>query len=163
MYVTVLMTYDTICHEYNINLDMFWKQMLGGGERERETVNLVGSHAYVRCSVCFVLPTSIILHCSQLVFECGVVLGNPESCRQCDCSMAKLCLSKVIVKIALLLISFGGFSAFVAQMMVVCVITSCYMSLFRNFGGCVALIFRVTEFGSESHFAFLILSFELHE
>ena len=39
-------------------------------------------------------------------------------------SMAKLCLSKVIVKVAILMISFGGFSAFVAQMKVVCVITS---------------------------------------
>jgi len=47
--------------------------------------------------------------------------------------------------------------------MVVCVVTSCYMSWFRHFGGCVALILRVIEFGSGSHSAFLIFSFELHE
>jgi len=47
--------------------------------------------------------------------------------------------------------------------MVVCVVTSCNMSWFRHFVGCVVHIFRVIEFGSASHSAFLIFSFELHE
>jgi len=47
--------------------------------------------------------------------------------------------------------------------MVVCVVTSCYMSWFRHYGGCVALILRVTVFGLGSQSAFLTFSFELHE
>jgi Fe2+ transport system protein B len=77
--------------------------------------------------------------------------------------MAKLCLSKIIVKVTILIISLEGFSACVAQTMVVCVVSLCYVSWFRHFGECVAFIFRVTEFGSGSQSAFLIFSFELHE
>jgi len=77
--------------------------------------------------------------------------------------MAKLCLSKIIVTVTILIICFGGFSACVAQVMVVFVVTPCNMSWFRHFGECVTHIFRVIKFDSASHSSFLIFSFELQE
>jgi hypothetical protein len=66
--------------------------------------------------------------------------------------MAKLCLSKIIIKVTIVIITFRGFTACVVQMMVVCVFTSCYMNSFRHFGERAASICTVTEFASSSSF-----------